>query len=144
MISFLLFFGFAILLFCVNMTFYIYKRKKFYLNRVKYMIFSMLICTTTCFIANLPYFITNNSDSFIDKNQGYFIPTVIFNLANIFYSVSVIIFLLSFVQFDKSIIDLEIPTQISNKKGDIPIGRFLKGNAKKKKFYLPLGKLARV
>ncbi|MFX1380595.1 MAG: ATP-binding protein [Promethearchaeota archaeon] len=80
----------------------------------------------------------NNSDYFIDKEKGFFIPTILFNLGNLLYSASVILFLLSFLQVDESIIDLEIPTQLSNKKGDIPIGRILKGKAKKQKFYLAL------
>ena len=138
MISIFFFLGLAVISFCANLVFYIYKRRKYYLNRIKVLIFGVLICNTIFLIINLPFFITNNSDSFIDKVQGYFLPTVLFNLANILYSASVIIFLLSFLQVDENIIDLEIPIQLSNKKGDIPIGRILKGKAKKQKFYLAL------
>lgn len=102
------------------------------------LIFGILICTIIFLIVNLPFFITNNSESFLDKNQGYFIPTVLFNLANILFCISFILFLLSFLQNDENIIDLGIPTQLSNKKGSIQIGRILKGNAKKHKFYLAL------
>ncbi len=136
--SILFFLGLAVISFFTNMVFYRYKRRRYYLNRIKVLIFGVLICSTIFLFFNLPFFIMNNSDLFIDKEQGYFIPTVLFNLGNIFYSTSVILFLLSFVQVDRTIIDLEIPTQVSNKKGNIPIGRILKGKAKKQKFYLAL------
>jgi hypothetical protein len=86
----------------------------------------------------LPFFISNNSDLFIDKEQGYFIPTILFNLANILYSASIILFLLSLLHIDEKIIDLEIPPQLGKRKGDVPIGRILKGKAKKQKFYLSI------
>ncbi|MCK4371115.1 MAG: ATP-binding protein, partial [Candidatus Lokiarchaeota archaeon] len=75
---------------------------------------------------------------FIDKKNGFFFPTIIFNLANALYSASIILFLLTFLQVDERIIDLEIPSQLNNKKGDIPIGRILKGRVQKQKFYLSI------
>ncbi|MFX0039041.1 MAG: ATP-binding protein [Promethearchaeota archaeon] len=102
------------------------------------MILGILIITTISLINNIPFFLTNNSESFIDKEPGFFIPTILFNLANILYSASVILFLLSILQTDANIIELEIPSELSNKNGDIPIGRILKGKAKKQKFHLAL------
>lgn len=138
MVSILFFLGLSSISFCVNLVFYRYKRRNYYLNRIKLLIFGIIICTTLLLISNLPFFISNNSDSFIDKEQGYFIPTILFNLANILYSASIILFLLSLLRIDEKIIDLEIPPQVGNKKGDVPIGRILKGKAKKQKFYLAL------
>jgi len=138
MISITIFFGLSLISLCVNIVFYIYKKKKYYLSRIKVLIFGILICTTLTLIVNIPFFITNSAEPFIEKKQGYLVPTVLFNLANILYSASVILFLLSFLQGDENIINLEIPTKLSNKKGNIPIGRILKGKAKKKKFYLAL------
>jgi hypothetical protein len=102
------------------------------------LIFGVLLTATISLITNLPFFIANNSESFIDKEKGFFLPTILFNFANILYSSSVILFLLSFLEIDETIIDLEIPAQLSNKRGNIPIGRILKGKAKKQKFYLAL------
>ncbi|MFX1242689.1 MAG: ATP-binding protein, partial [Promethearchaeota archaeon] len=102
------------------------------------MIFGIIICATLFLIINLPFFLSKNSDLFIDKGQGYFIPTILFNLANMLYSASVIFFLLSLLHTDEKIIDLEIPPQLGNRKGDIPIGRVLKGKAKKQKYYLAI------
>ncbi len=138
MISITFFSGLSLISLCVNIIFYIYKKKKYYLSRIKVLIFGILICTTISLIANIPFFIINSAEPFLEKKQGYIIPTVLFNLANIQYSFSVILFLLSFLQGDENIINLEIPTKLSNKKGNIPIGRILKGKAKKKKFNLAL------
>jgi len=112
--------------------------KKYYLSRIKVFIFAVLIFTILSLIINLPFFITNSSDPFIDKTLEFFIPTVVFNIANIFYSISVILFLLSFLLRDDNIIDLESPLQLKNKRGNILIGRILKGKAKKQKFFLGL------
>ncbi len=138
MISIIFFFGLSLISLWVNIVFYIYKKKKYYLSRIKVLIFGILICTTISLIVNIPFFIINSVEPFLEKKQGYIIPTVLFNLANIQYSVSIILFLLSFLQGDENIINLETPTKVSNKKGNIPIGRILKGKAKKKKFYLAL------
>ncbi|UCD02255.1 MAG: ATP-binding protein [Promethearchaeota archaeon] len=112
--------------------------RKYYLSRIKILIFVILICTTIFLFFNLPFFIIYDSDSFIDKKDGFFIPTILFNLANILHSASVILYLLTFLKSDESVIDLEIPLQLRNKKGNIPIGRILKGKAKRQKFYLSL------
>ncbi|MFX0004066.1 MAG: ATP-binding protein [Promethearchaeota archaeon] len=98
----------------------------------------ILISAAIFFITNIPFFLNNNSEFFIDKEPDFFIPTILFNLANILYSASIILFLLSILQTDANIIELEIPSELSNKNGDIPIGRVLKGKAKKQKFYLAL------
>lgn len=138
MISFLIFLVLSVITLCINIVFYIYKRRKYYLNRIKVLVFGFLLFTAIFLIINLPFFINNDSDSFIDKKQGFYVPTVLFNLGNIIYTVSIILFLLNFLDFNGNMIDLEIPSQVSNKKGCIPIGRILKGNVKKQKFYLDL------
>ena len=138
MISILIFLGLTVISLCVNIVFYSYKKRKYYLNRIKILIFGILICTTIFLILNLPFFINNSSDSFIDKKQGYFIPTVLFNLANILYSTSVILFLLAFLQVNGDVIDLDIPSKLCNKNGKIAFGQILKGKAKKQRFYLAL------
>jgi hypothetical protein len=133
--------GFTIISLCLNIIFYFYKKRQYDLKLIKILNFGLLICTAIFLIINLPFFITNSSDSFFDKEQGYFIPTVVFNLANIIYGASVILFLLTFFQIDENIIDLEIPSKMSNKNGNIAIGRILKGKVNKQKFNLALNDL---
>ena len=138
MILIFTFFALSVITLLVNILFYIYKRKKYYLNRIKLLISGIIISTTLFLILNIPFFINNDFDLFINKKNGFFFPTIIFNLANALYSASIILFLLTFLQVDERIIDLEIPSQLNNKKGDIPIGRILKGKAQKQKFYLSI------
>ena len=138
MILIFTFFALSVITLLVNILFYIYKRKKYYLNRIKLLISGIIISTTLFLILNIPFFINNDFDLFIDKKNGFFFPTIIFNLANALYSASIILFLLTFLQVDERIIDLEIPSQLNNKKGDIPIGRILKGKTQKQKFYLSI------
>ncbi len=134
----LIFFTLSLVSLTVNIVFYLYKIRKYYLNRIKILISGILICTTLFLVINLPLFINYDFNSFIDKKNGLIFPTLLFNLANALYSAAIILFLLTFLQVDKQIIDLEIPSQLNNKKGDIPIGRILKGKAKKRNFYLSI------
>ncbi|UCC20676.1 MAG: ATP-binding protein [Promethearchaeota archaeon] len=123
---------------CVNIIFYKYRRREYSLKRIKILVLGILTCITILLITNVPFFILHNSDSFLDKAQYFFIPTLLFNLANMFYSASVILFLLSFFQVDDNVIDLDLPSKLLNKNGNIMSGWILKGKAKKHKFYLAL------
>ncbi|MFX1420279.1 MAG: ATP-binding protein [Promethearchaeota archaeon] len=138
MIYILVFLGITVLCLFVNIVFYNYKKRQYSLNRIKILILGILVCATIFLIKSLPFFISNDSDSFLDNSQGLFTPTMLFNLANIFYSASVILFLLSFFQADDNVIDLDLPSKLINKNGNILFGRFLKGKAEKQKFYLAL------
>ncbi len=112
--------------------------KNYYFNSIKILIFVILMVTLGLLILNIPFFIFNNSDPFIEKKNGFFIPTILFNIANALYTTSVILFLLTFLQGDENVIDLEIPYKKRNRNENIPIGRILKGKAKKQKFYLSI------
>ena len=94
--------------------------------------------TTVFLIINLPFFIFNKPIYFVNEVIEFIVPTFIFNTANIFYIISIILYLLAFLQIDNSAIELEIPSQIDFKGGNIPIGRILRGSAKKKKFFLSI------
>ncbi|MHA2087479.1 MAG: ATP-binding protein, partial [Promethearchaeota archaeon] len=87
---------------------------------------------------NLPYFIINDSRLFLESSQEFFLPTILFNLSIIFYFSSIIVSILFFFQVDESVVSLEKPSRAISKKGEIPLGRILKGKIKKCKFYLSL------
>ncbi|MFW9828252.1 MAG: ATP-binding protein [Candidatus Thorarchaeota archaeon] len=137
MISFIIFSSFTLVSICTNTLYYLLKKRKYSLNRIKIFIIIILTTTTIFLIINIPFFFNDNPDLSIDKNTTYFIPTILFNLSNIIYSVSIVLFLLTYLQYNDNLIDLEIPKQIKNKKGNILIGKILKGRAKQK-FYLAL------
>ncbi|MBY8984426.1 MAG: ATP-binding protein [Candidatus Lokiarchaeota archaeon] len=64
------------------------------------------------------------------------LPTILFNLSIIFYFSSIILNLLVAFHVNESIVILEKPTRLISKRGEIPIGRILKGKFRKQKFFL--------
>ncbi|MFX1455413.1 MAG: ATP-binding protein [Promethearchaeota archaeon] len=69
-------------------------------------------------------------------NYGVFLPTIMYNLSVILYFSSLILNLLVYFQVDESIVNLDKPSRLISKMGEILIGRILKGKMKKHKFYL--------
>jgi len=115
-----------------------YKKWKYCLIKVKIIILILLITTTLVLILNIPFFIRNNPEFFIDKTNEFLIPTILFNISNAFYCSSVILFLLALFEDNEISIELEIPSKFNSKKGDIPVERFLKGYITKSKFFLSM------
>jgi len=101
-------------------------------------IIGAIIALTAFLIINLPYFIMNDPNLFLDISHKIVILTILFNLSNIFYFSSMILNLLTFFQVDESTIDLEVPSCMSSKKGKFPIGRALKGKFRRQRFSLSL------
>jgi hypothetical protein len=97
-----------------------------------------MINSTIFLIVNLPYFILNDSKLFLDIDYEVILPTILFNLSIILFFSSIILNLLVFLAVDESIVILEIPSRLSSKRGDIPIGRILKGKIRKQQFFLSL------
>jgi len=138
MISFLTFFILSTLSLIVNIVFYLHRESSYNLIRNKILIFIFLSASTTFLIINLPYFIINDSNLFLDISHEVIIPTTLFNLSSIFFFSSIILNLLGFFQVDESTITLEVPSRMSSKKGKVPIGRVLKGKFRRQNFYLSL------
>ncbi|MFX1411211.1 MAG: ATP-binding protein, partial [Promethearchaeota archaeon] len=63
---------------------------------------------------------------------------VTFNLSNFFLGISIIFHLLTFLQFDEIIINLDIPSHSDSNKGNVLLGRILKGKVKKQRFFLSI------
>ena len=138
MISFLIFLGLSILILILNIVFYSYKEKFYSEKTNEVFLFILFIISTIFLIVNLPYFINKDLKLFLDVNNKVFVPTLLFNISNIFYFSSIILYLLVFFQIGESKIDLEVPSHLSSKKGEIPIGRIIKGKMRERKFYLSL------
>jgi hypothetical protein len=138
MISFLIFFGLSILILVFNMISYLHKEKFFSEKKKKLFLLILFIISTIFLIVNLPFFIKKDSKLFLDIDNTVFVPTLLFNISNIFYFSSMVLYFLIFFQIDESKIDLEVPSHLSYKKGEIPIGKFIKGKIRNRKFYLSL------
>lgn len=138
MILFLVFLGLSVFSFILSLIFKRYKKKGYYLNYSKKLISLILILSSIFLILNTPFFISSNSKFFIDKIEEYILPTLIFNLSNGFYFLAIVLFLLSLFDNDKEKFELEIPSKLNSKKGNVSIGRILKDRVKKSKFFLSI------
>ena len=138
MISFLIYFSLSILILVFNIISYAHKENFFGDKRNKLFLLILFIISTIFLISNLPYFVKKDSKLFLDVDNTIILPTLLFNISNIFYFSSIIFYLLIFFQIDQSKINLEIPSHLSYKKGEIPIGKIIKGKMRRRKFYLSL------
>ena len=138
MISFFIFLSISVLTLIVNIAFYL--NREFFHNHpiYKILLIILMINSTIFLIVNLPYFILNDSKLFLDIDYEVILPTILFNLSIILFFSSIILNLLVFLAVDESIVILEIPSRLSSKRGDIPIGRILKGKIRKQQFFLSL------
>ncbi|MFW9784295.1 MAG: ATP-binding protein [Candidatus Heimdallarchaeota archaeon] len=138
MIIFLLFFGISLFTLIIAIIFYLDKESSYTRKRNQILILGSLTTDLIFLVVNLPFFLRNEVKLFLDANFNVVIPTMLFNLSCFFVCISIIMILLDIFQLERSIIVLEKPSRIASKKGDIPIGRVLKGRLKKQKFSLSL------
>ncbi|MFX1571360.1 MAG: ATP-binding protein [Promethearchaeota archaeon] len=106
--------------------------------KTKKMIYFFFVISTTFLILNLPFFIANDSDLYLNIDNEDFIPTIIFNFSNLFYLSSLIIYIITIFQNDECVINLEVPSHINSKRGNIFIGSILKGKTAKQRFRLSI------
>ena len=71
----------------------------------------------------------------------YIGPIITFNISTGFFILSLIIFLIPFIESNENTIFLEGPSYVKAKSGSIYIGSVLKGKTKKQKFFLSLNDL---
>jgi len=135
---FFIFLSFSFLSFLANIFFYFFKKNGYKLIKIRVLIYSIFAISTIFFILNLPFFISNDLNLFMTINNEVLIPTIIFNFSNLFYLSSLVIYIIIIFQNNESIISLEIPSHVNSKKGDIFIGRLLKGKVIKQRFKLSI------
>ena len=111
MLLFSVFLGLSVFSLVLNVIFNYYKKRNYQLIQVKIIILILLITTTLVLILNVPFFITNNPEFFIDKINEFLIPTILFNISNAFYCTSIILFLSALFNHNEISIELEIPSK---------------------------------
>ncbi len=138
MITFLIFLSISIIGLIFNIIVYLNQESCYSSTSYKLLLIIFLISSTIFLCLNLPYFIINDSKLFLEISHEVILPTILFNLSIIFYFSSIILNILVFFEVDKNIVNLEKPSRLISKKGEIPIGRILKGKIRKQKFLLSL------
>jgi len=133
----------SLLSFWINLIYYFLKRKEYPLSKWKSIIIAIHIFTAILLIVGIPFFLLNKSDDIMISFGYYILPITTFNISTGFFIVSLIIFLIPFIETNKNSIALENPSYINSKNGSIYIGTVLKGPSKKQKFFLSLKDLER-
>ena len=126
----------------INLVYFSLKKKEYPLSKWKPILIAIHIFTGIFLIIGTPFFIVNESEIVMISFVQYIAPIITFNISTGFFIISLIIFLIPFLESNENTITLEGPSHINSKKGSIHIGTVLKGNSKKQKFFLNIKDLA--
>jgi len=132
----------SIVSFSINLIYFSLKKKEYPLTKWKPIIITIHIFTVLLLIFGIPFFIMNKSEIIMISFVHYISPIITFNISTGFFILSLIIFLIPFLESNDNTITLEGPSHLTSKKGSIHIGTVLKGNLKKHKFFLNIKDLA--
>jgi len=125
----------------INLVYYFYKKRGYTFSKIKFFILVGFVIAIIFLFSEFPLFLLQDSD-YVLQNFTYYITDVFsFNITVIFFCCSVILYLINCFKIDKSLIELEIPSNKVSKDGSIKIGRIIKGNSKKYNFLLPFNDL---
>ena len=139
---FTLFLILSIVSLLINLIYFSLKKKEYPLTKWKSIIVIIHNFTGILLISGTPFFIVNESESIMISFVHYIAPIITFNISTGFFILSLIIFLIPFLESNDNTITLEGPSHMTSKKGSIHIGTVLKGNSKKQKFFLNIKDLA--
>jgi len=129
---------FSLICFKLNILFYIFKKKGYSLVKIRYVIISVAIISIISLLIDLPFFLFTASEVILNSYDIYLVNIVSFNLSIFFLGITIMFQLFSYFNAEESITNLDIPSYSLSRKGDIKIGRVLKGNSRKFFFSLSL------
>lgn len=129
---------FSLICFALNILFYFYKKKGYSLVKVRYFLIGVIIISIIFLLIDLPFFLFTGSQLILNSFDVYLVNIISFNLSILFLGVTVIIQILSYFNAEESITNLDPPSYSLSRKGDIKIGRILKGNSRRFFFSLSL------
>ena len=139
---FTLFLILSIVSLLINLIYFSLKKKDYPLTKWKPIIVTIHIFTGILLVSGTPFFIVNESETIMISFVQYIAPIITFNISTGFFLLSLIIFLIPFLESKENTITLEGPSYVNSKKGSIHIGTVLKGNSKKQKYFLNIEDLS--
>ena len=89
-------------------------------------------------IIGIPFYLTSDSKDLLRRIDIYATPIVLYNFSIILFGISIIVFIKAFLEEDESVIRLKVPSRLESRRGIVKIGRVMKGNIRKHKFFLSL------
>jgi len=138
LIIFVIFLTISIISFIINILYYNYKKKRYSLFRLKILIIFTFIILLVFLIIGIPFYITTNSKEVLQRIEMYILPIISYNFSTILFGISITLFIKALLEEDENLIRLNIPSRLDSRKGNIKIGRIMKGGAKKYKYFLSL------
>ncbi len=130
-----IYFTLALIVFIITIPFYISRVREFRSVKSQYSILLLLISMYTIFVVNFSILTPGGI--------GESFNTILFSsFSQLFLLFSVVLFLKSFFLFD-DIVLLKHPSRFKSRRGTILLGKVLKYDRKKHKFFLPLKDLER-
>ena len=131
-----IYFVLTLILFIITITFYIFKIREYNPHKSQYIILISLLILCSIFFSNLGSIIPSHIEDPVE--------TAIFSgFSQLLLFSSVFIFIKSFFPSDQDIIELKPPSRYRAGKGIIEIGKVMKNERKKHKFFLSLKDLER-
>ncbi|TKJ22411.1 MAG: hypothetical protein CEE42_12960 [Promethearchaeota archaeon Loki_b31] len=131
-----IYFVLTLILFVITILFYISKIREYNPRKSQYIIFILLLIMCSIFFSNL--------GSFILSGIGESVETALFSgFSQLLLFFSVFVFIKSFFISDQDIIELKAPSRYRARKGSIKIGKIMRKERKKHKFFLSLKDLER-
>jgi len=134
----IIFFILSLICLINSIIYWFYKKRGYSLTIYSICLILNFILTLGFFVCNLYFFIkTNPADIFIKFNDivGFIF---VFNISVICLGISIIIFLLSLLKSSKFILDLNFPSFIQAKQGNIKIGRVVRQKGLKYFYHLSI------
>ena len=124
-----IYFVLTLILFIITILFYVSKIREYNSSKSQYIILILLLIMCSIFFSNL--------GSFVPSDIGEPFKTAIFSgFSYLLLFFSVFVFIKSFFPSDQDIIELKPPSRYRARKGIIEIGKVMKKERKKHKFFL--------
>ena len=131
MAFFEIFLALTIILLVFSIFYYILQKKEYQSQKFKFILITYFIIVFSFFFVNFVPFMSN-------LNSDYIRYSMINGLSLSTLFLSLTLFIASFYIYDENAIELEIPSLYKSRKGTIEIGRIMKKNRKKRKYFLSL------
>ncbi len=135
-IIFVIFLTISIIFFVINLLYYSFKKRGYSLSRFRIGIIFAFITSLIFVIMGIPFYLITDSRDILQRIEFYMFPIMSYNFSIILFGLSITLFIKALLDNDENLVRLHVPSRLDSRKGNIKIGRVLKGNTKKHKFFL--------
>ncbi|TFF93599.1 MAG: DUF87 domain-containing protein, partial [Promethearchaeota archaeon] len=134
---FLIYLFLSIISILFSCGFYLYRKKRFELRKLKYLMIPLFFLDFFYLLRGVTFFYYLTPNAVLSEPYIYFLPISIFNLASIFYSLSIVFYALPYLD-KETIFELTWPSYLESHQGEVEIGKVVKKGIKRNHFFLSL------